>query len=643
MIVNRQGQIVDLNRTMLKLISRKKIQSIGYEFQECFTDPDLVRSLFDQSLKSGIFSMAPLSVINEHGSNCKVKLKGRALKNENRLITGMVLVAKVQSNLRNNNIELSKAKRLADKATQLAVSAQLNAEEQQRISENSVKAKQQFLSNMSHEIRTPMNAIIGFTKVLLKTEMSTKQSEYLLAIKASGDALIVLINDILDLAKVDSGKMSFDLIPFKLERSISAMLHVFESKILEKNLELIKNYDANIPEFLIGDPIRLHQIILNLVSNAVKFTSIGSITINIQLEEEDERKVGISFSVIDTGIGIHEDHLETIFENFHQATSGTSRLYGGTGLGLAIVKQLVEAQGGNIQLYSALGKGSSFKFRLDFDKTDSVETQVLTFEPVNSEIQNIDVLVVEDIQLNQLLMKTLLDEFGFNMDIASNGKIAIERLKEKSYDIVLMDLQMPEMNGFEATEYIRNTLKLDLPIIALTADVTTTDIEKCKAVGMNDYVSKPIDERILLSKILFHFQKSNKGTAWGKKPQSKNVNSCINMNYLHKLTRSNPVLMHEMISIYLEQTPPLLDLMKVSLRNKNWEVLSSTAHKLIPSFSMMGIDLEFENVARKVQQFAEAQIETEEIHTIVLQLDNICHQACIELEEIRLSLNKPLK
>src|ERR1035437_10358710 len=224
------------------------------------------------------------------------------------------------------------------------------AETTTRIAEDAVKSKQQFLSNMSHEIRTPMNAIIGFTKVVLKTEMSAKQKEYITAIKMSGDSLIVLINDILDLAKVDAGKMTFEKIPFKMALSISAMFHLFETKIQEKNLELVKEYDNKIPEVLLGDSVRLHQIILNLVSNAVKFTTKGKITVSVRLLSEDEAKACIEFTVTDTGIGIAENKIENIFENFQQAFSDTSRLFGGTGLGLAIVKQLVESQGGNIRV-----------------------------------------------------------------------------------------------------------------------------------------------------------------------------------------------------------------------------------------------------------------------------------------------------
>ncbi len=388
------------------------------------------------------------------------------------------------------------------KALELVAIEKKALEAQLEVAESLVRAKQQFLSNMSHEIRTPMNAIVGFTNVVLKTKLDEKQQDYITAIKVSGDALIVLINDILDLAKVDAGKMTFEQTPFKLSDSITAMRQMFEEKIKEKNLEFVAEYDNAIPEVLVGDPMRLRQIILNLVSNSVKFTAEGKIMLNISLVKADAVKATIEFTITDTGIGIPENKMGNIFDNFEQAHTESSSSYGGTGLGLAIVKQLVELQGGTVMLKSEVGKGSTFSFVLSFEKTKEkihAETEALNGE---TQIKNVKVLVVEDVALNQLLLKIILTDFGFEFDIASNGKIAIEKLQKNMYDIILMDLQMPEMNGFDATTYIRNTMQSDIPIIALTADVTTIDVEKSKAAGMNDYISKPIDEKLLYSKII---------------------------------------------------------------------------------------------------------------------------------------------
>ena len=385
-----------------------------------------------------------------------------------------------------------------------------NAEREKHTAEEAVKAKQQFLSNMSHEIRTPMNAIIGFTNVVLKTKIDDSQKEYLNAIKVSGDALIVLINDILDLAKVDAGKMTFEQTPFSLFDSISAMLLLFETKINERNLEMLKDYDSEIPLILIGDPMRLRQIILNLVSNAVKFTLEGKIIVKVHLLKKTEESATVEFSVTDTGIGIQEDKLDLIFNNFEQANIGTSSSYGGSGLGLAIVKQFVEMQGGSIFVHSKEGEGSTFGFIMSFDTVKPSGNKEICIQPqliaknYSSKLlkRKIKVLVVEDMALNQLLIKIILVDFGFEIDIVDNGQKAIEILKKDTYDIVLMDLQMPIMNGFDATIYIRKELKLNTPIIALTADVTTVDVDKCIAVGMNDYISKPIDEKLLYTKIM---------------------------------------------------------------------------------------------------------------------------------------------
>jgi len=550
---------------------------------------------------------------------------------------GNTVVARGVTEQRKIEKELTEAKVFAELATIIAEEAQSKAEKATEIAEDAVKSKQQFLSNMSHEIRTPMNAIIGFTKVLLKTNLTAKQKEYLTAIKMSGDALIVLINDILDLAKVDAGKMTFEQTPFKMAASIAAMLHLFETKIQEKNLVLVKEYDPNIPEVLVGDPVRLHQIILNLVSNAVKFTTKGRITVRVRLLHNDEEHAIIEFTVADSGIGIPESKMETIFENFQQATSGTSRLYGGTGLGLAIVKKLVESQGGSIRVQSKIEEGSAFSFTLRFQKTKDKAALELEMLELDTQIKNIKVLVVEDMALNQLLMKTLLDDFGFERDIAENGKIAIEKLQEKSYDIILMDLQMPEMNGFEATEYIRNTMHSNIPIIALTADVTTVDLAKCKAVGMNDYIAKPVDERLMYTKIMGLVKKTSLiGIPKGQEHEHEQPAEKIkytDLDYLIQRTKNNSGMMMEMISAYLEQTPPLINTMKISLRDKDWDTLHAAVHKMIPSFSIMGMNTDFEIMAKKVQEYARSQQETDGITDLVLQIENVCIQACKELEE----------
>jgi len=643
--INPEGKITDINNASINVTESTREQLIGTDFFEYFTEPEKARNIYKQVFAEGFVADYPLTILD--GKLTDFLFNGSVYKDEFGKVVGVVVVARDITDHNRIEKELIEAKVFAELATEIAIESKNKAEEATKTAENAVKSKQQFLSNMSHEIRTPMNAIIGFTKVLLKSGLTLKQKEYLNAIKLSGDSLIVLINDILDLAKVDSGKMAFEKKPFKMASSISAMIHLFETKILEKNLQLVKKYDSNIPKVLVGDAIRLHQIILNLVSNAVKFTMKGKITVSVQLLYEDEEKVTIKFAVTDTGIGIPEDRIKSIFENFQQATSDTSRLYGGTGLGLAIAKQLVDSQGGSISVKSKPKAGSTFSFILPFMKTNAEAELEIEIRKLNVEVKNIRVLVVEDIALNQLLMKTRLDDFGFEHEIAANGKLAIEKLQNKGFDIILMDLMMPIMNGFEATDYIRNKMKSKIPIIALTADVTTTDLKKCTAVGMNDYIAKPIDERQLYIKIIDLLKKplpeknsGNKKKADIQTVKSKKKQKCIDLTYMQERTKSNPALMKEMITLYLHQTSLLINNMKQSLHEKDWGSLYASVHKLIPSFSIVGIQKDFENIAKKIQEYSSTQQHLEEIEELVLKIESVCSQACKELEvEINLINN----
>lgn len=632
--ISPEGKITDMNEALANVTGMTREELKGTDFFDYFTEPQRAREVYQEVFAMGFVADSPLTLRHIDGKLTDVLFNGSVYKDSEGKVVGVVIVARDTTEQQKITRELTEAIVFAELATGFAEEARVKAENATLIAESAVKSKQQFLSNMSHEIRTPMNAIIGFTKVLLKTELTTRQKEYLTAIKLSGDALIVLINDILDLAKVDAGKMQFEQVPFKMTTSLSAMLHLFETKIHEKNLKLIREFDSKIPDILVGDPVRLHQIIINLVSNAVKFTNKGKITMSVRLISENDESVRIQFSVSDTGIGIPENKIERVFENFQQASSGTSRLYGGTGLGLAIVKQLVEAQNGTINVRSKVGEGSTFSFELEFLKSGSeifIEPQIDEFE---GDVKNVRVLVAEDIPLNQLLMKTLLDDFGFECEIAENGRIAVEKLQNKTFSVVLMDLQMPMMNGFEATDYIRNVLHSDIPIIALTADVTTVDLAKCKAVGMNDYIAKPVDERLLYGKIVGAVKKTNstEGLKDGESPENQ-IFKYTDLDYLTRRTKSNPELMMEMITLYLDQTPALVSTMKRSTQEKDWKSLYSAVHKLIPSFSIMGINANFENMAKKVQEYASTQQQSDGILDLVMQLEVVCTKACEELRE----------
>jgi PAS domain S-box-containing protein len=619
--VDPWGKIMDFNKALIEITGKPAKELEGQPFFHLFLDPEKTIQLFDKILVNGAVVNHPLNIRHRNGNVQEVLFNGSVLSLGKDRTPGATIVIRDVTEQKRFERELIEAKS--------------NAEKEKQVAEEAMKAKQQFLSNMSHEIRTPLNAIIGFTKVVLKTELTEKQKEYLTAIKISGDALIVLINDILDLAKVDAGKMTFEQIPFKLSDSINSMLHLFETKLFKKKIGLVKEYDHSIPEVVVGDPVRLHQIILNLVGNAVKFTSEGKVTVSVKLIEEREDSVKIDFSVKDTGIGIPENELDSIFDNFQQASAGTSRIYGGTGLGLAIVKQLVQSQGGKVSVKSKVGQGSTFGFTLEFKKTkEQLKKEPEPSPHMDMNVGNGRILIVEDVTLNQLLLKTLLREFGYEYDVASNGKIAIDLFQKKKYDLILMDLQMPEMNGYETTEFIRSNLRSEIPIIALTADVTTADVEKCRSIGMNDYLAKPIDDKLLYVKIRKFLEGQSAHHPFHEKKAETihHTQRCVNLDYLRQHTRGNSQMIREMIKIYLEETPKLISTMKESINNMDWDTLGEAAHSIIPTFSIMGIHKEYEEMAKKIKDHASRKEQSASINKLFVKLEDVCGQAIRELE-----------
>ncbi|QHT69903.1 response regulator [Rhodocytophaga rosea] len=378
-------------------------------------------------------------------------------------------------------------------------------EREKELVEQSLKIKEQFLANMSHEIRTPMNGIMGLTNLLLETPLNQEQKEYLQFIQSCTDNLLVIINDILDFSKIESGKINFESIPFDIQVVMSALTGLFKNKIEEKGLTLEITIDRNLPPMFTGDPYRLTQILNNLIGNAIKFTETGYISVKVEKTAQTAEDVlTIMFTVEDSGIGIPAEKISTIFESFTQADNDTTRKYGGTGLGLAITKRLVEQQGGEIWVNSIPGKGSSFQFKLPFKVNQQVVKRSLP--PVSEHAlpnKKIRVLIAEDNRVNQMITSKVLKDHGYEGVIASDGKQAIEQLQHNNFDIVLMDIQMPEMDGYQAIKYIRQHMaeKKTIPIIALTAHAIKEEIEKCFFAGVNDYVSKPFSPGELIRKI----------------------------------------------------------------------------------------------------------------------------------------------
>jgi len=391
------------------------------------------------------------------------------------------------------------AKRQADE--------QLRSEKQRAESaEIAKKVGEQFLANMSHEIRTPMNAIVGFTDIIMKTPLTDDQRKYLEAIKMSGDNLLVIINDILDFSRMRSGRIPIERREFVLSRVISACVQLMTPKAQEKKITISSEIGKGVPDNLIGDPTRLNQMMLNLTANAIKFTSVGEVSINVKVLSKNKDYAELEFKVSDTGIGIPGEKLSTIFEAFTQANSDTARRYGGTGLGLTIVKQLAELQGGSVSVTSEPGKGSEFSFRIKYkiNNAPTLQKEVNYSNGVEKHIDELKVLLVEDNMMNQLLAKKVLEDWGWKIDVVENGVEALDKLQAKDFDIILMDIQMPEMDGYETTRKIRDDMpapKCNVPIMAMTAHVMPNEEEKCYNAGMNGYISKPFDTKVLYEKI----------------------------------------------------------------------------------------------------------------------------------------------
>jgi signal transduction histidine kinase/DNA-binding response OmpR family regulator len=498
-------------------------------------------------------------------------------------------------------------------------------EEMQRarlLAEESVKTKADFLANISHELRTPLGAILGFTELLEKTTLSVVQQEYLEAIHTSGNNLLSIINDILDLSKLDAGQFAIESIPFSITEVMHSIEAMFAAKAAGKSVTLTSTTDPALSGYVLGDPMRLTQILTNLVGNAIKFTEQGSIRLHCRLERESAGRIFVIFSVKDTGIGIPEHMADRIFERFTQADTDITRRYGGTGLGLAITRQLVALQGGTISLDTSLGKGTTFYVGLSYPvaaaasgPTEERSLQLPAYGSAKS------ILLTEDNYMVRKLTEIMLTQAGFRTVIAEHGGAAVELLRSQPFDLVLMDIQMPVMDGYKATRIIRDELGLSTPIIAMTAHALAGEKELCIQKGMNDYISKPFKEEELLEKI----------TYWlGRTAPPKGI---IDLSFLRQQTYNNKKFILEMIGYFRKHNPEDVAHLEAAIAAAEYDVIYKTTHRLRNTIIFFGLQKIIGPALERMEHLASGNTGLDEIAALFREIKPVFTQALRELAD----------
>jgi PAS domain S-box-containing protein len=487
------------------------------------------------------------------------------------------------------------------------------------------KAKEQFLANMSHEIRTPINGIVGMVNLLLESSTTKEQSKHLNAIKHSADNLKVIINDILDFSVIESGKLSFEKIGFDVVYQAKSVIDSLAIQAEEKGLNIELKAEKGMKKLVVlGDPVRLNQILINLINNSIKFTHEGGITVEINCAKVLDEKVNVTFKVIDTGIGIEKNKVKTIFDTFKQADESITRKFGGTGLGLTISKQLVELQHGKISVESTVGIGTTFSFVVPYEvgseediiTRDQSKAPNLDSRKEEKSLRNMRVLLVEDNDINRMYASTILKKWDCQVDEAENGQIALEKVRKHDFDIILMDIHMPILDGIEASRTIRSSLpapKNETPIVAFTANALKGDRDKYLDAGMNAYISKPFMPEELYKILTKYYAPS------ADEPAESKTGKLTDLSSLRKMSGNDESFIKDMINSFITNTPSILSELKTSVDEENWSDVGALAHKLKPNLAFMGISslkelvLHIEHSGKKAENIDQLPTNVEEL------------------------------
>lgn len=510
------------------------------------------------------------------------------------------------------------------------------------------RTKEEFLANMSHEIRTPMNAIIGFTEQLANTSLSNNQNRYLNTIRHSADYLLALLNDVLDYSKLEAGKFQLERVGFKPATILAEVCEIFQNSAVEKGLQFNLEKQNKLPDILVGDPLRLKQMLFNLLSNAIKFTPQGSVTLAAMAKAEKDDKITLILKVVDTGIGIPADKLDDIFNDFSQADSSTSRKYGGTGLGLSITKKLAEMHEGSIVLQSEVHKGTSAILTLSYEKgkLEELDLEQVGTLKVGHELEGVRVLVADDAPYNLQLTQTIMQKWGMIVDLAHHGREALQMLARKKYDVILLDLQMPELDGFSVAKYIRGPMKLQTPILALTASSAPSEIERAKAVGMNGYMIKPFREQELANYMFTLLGKKNTVNPTetpGPIKKASRQERPFSLENLYRMGNNDDVFVASMLEIFVSTTKEYLAQMHRGLRTHSSKEIAEAAHKMVPACKHLDLE-ELSDALKSLERLAQNSKDTkalagrvEQIQLSLLPIINLVQEEITQIKAKKLA------
>ncbi|MFN2396174.1 MAG: response regulator [Bacteroidales bacterium] len=517
---------------------------------------------------------------------------------------------------------------------------------------NAIKIKDQFLANISHELRTPLHTIYSLGNLMAESSLNKEQNDYIENILNATNLLMRMVEDLLDLNKIEAGQVHIEKRLFNPQVLIQSLARMFSEKTREKQIDFFLEYDASLPEFVQGDPYRLKQILLHLLDNAVKYTDLGSIRLSCRLARQENGRTEFEFVVEDTGTGIPANSLNLIQEKFQQVRNDHMRPFGGPGVGLSIVKQLIQLHNGTFSINSTEEKGTRVVFTIPFDKASPEQQKQAPADKSSSEQPDltpssngkpVTILIAEDADINQLVIKKHMQKLGFNADFADNGKIALEKLKTKYYDIVLMDMQMPVMDGYETIRTIRKEFTepiKNIPIISITASLLSEASRKCLEAGADDYIPKPYDVAELKTKIDKWVVKNNKQSqsqsqsiqsTMQENYQSQNENSLIDLEYLEQLSEGDNDFTISMLSYFIDNAPGVISEMKQYYQEKDFKALRNVAHKFKPQLTFMGIKSIFQDV-ENIEQYAGNATNTEAIPGLIERTEKVCMKAMVEIK-----------